>query len=74
MVLLDILSGLDDEKLLTTEEVANLFQVGTLSIREWVESGRLTYEYRVGKGPMRFSKKNLLDFFHAVSYESKGGE
>ena len=47
--------------MLTTGEVAKLFQVSAQTVINWLEEGRMPFE-RIGKGPRRLTEAAVLDY------------
>ncbi len=51
--------------MLTTGEVAKLFQVSAQTVINWLDQGRMPYE-RIGRGPRRLTEETVLNYIKEV--------
>jgi len=51
--------------LLTTGEVAKLFQVSAQTVINWLDQGRMPYE-RIGRGPRRLTESTVLNYIKEI--------
>lgn len=51
--------------MLTTGDVAKLFNVSAQTVINWLEQGRLPFE-RIGNGPRRLTESNVLKYIHDI--------
>lgn len=54
-------------KKLTTGDIANLFQVSSQTVINWIETGKMKYD-RIGKGPRKVSQDEVLKFIKEENY------
>lgn len=47
--------------MLTSGELAKLFEVSSQTIINWLENGRIPYQ-RIGNGPRKIKEQDILDF------------
>ena len=60
---------LNNLSLLTTEEVAEFFQVCPATIRYWRDKGLLNY-YKFNNRTIRYSRKHLLEFLKKMEIKN----
>ena len=51
--------------MLTTGEVAKLFQVSAQTVINWLDQGRMPFE-RIGRGPRRLTESNVLNYIKEI--------
>ncbi len=51
--------------MLTTGEVAKLFQVSAQTVINWLDQGRMPYE-RIGRGPRRLTESTVLNYIREI--------
>lgn len=56
---------LTEASMLTTGDVAKLFNVSAQTVINWLEQGRLPFE-RIGNGPRRLTEPNVLRYIQEV--------
>ena len=51
--------------MLTTGEVAKLFQVSAQTVINWLDQGRMPYE-RIGRGPRRLTEETVINYIKEI--------
>ncbi len=51
--------------MLTTGEVAKLFQVSAQTVINWLDQGRMPFE-RIGRGPRRLTEESVLNYIKEI--------
>ena len=54
-------------KMLTVNEVADLLQVHTTTIRRWEKKGQLISYHLSPKGSIRFKREDIIEFIECAS-------
>jgi excisionase family DNA binding protein len=62
----------DEQLLMTTREVAELFKVNQATVRNWCKAGRLTV-FKTPGGQNRHSRQQVMAFYN-YAYQDGGEE